>query len=77
MVQLLIAGVHEMSEQNMIGPLSEPIHEATESWGPDSAFGHALTYALVLLPAAWLAFKGLTGGATQKTGQPPRTATAR
>jgi len=76
-VQLLIAGVHEMSEQNMIGSLSEPIHEATESWGPDSAFGHALTYALVLLPAGWLAFKALTGGGTQKAGQPPHTAAAR
>src|SRR5439155_14414258 len=54
-VQLLIAGVHEMSEQNMMGSLSEPIHEATESWGPDSTFGHALTYALVLLPVGWLA----------------------
>jgi high-affinity iron transporter len=72
-VQLLISGVHEMSEQNML-PFSEPIHEATESWGPDSAFGHALTYALVLLPAAWLALKGLTGtGASQK----PHTAAVR
>jgi high-affinity iron transporter len=71
-VQLLIAGVHEMSEQNML-PFSEPIHEATESWGPDSAFGHALTYALVLLPAAWLAVKGFMGGAAQK----PQTAAVR
>jgi high-affinity iron transporter len=74
-VQLLIASVHEMSEQNMMGALSQPIHDATESWGPDSAFGHALTYALVLLPAAWLAFKGLTGGVSHKPG--PRTAAAR
>jgi len=74
-VQLLIASVHEMSEQNMMGALSQPIHDATESWGPDSAFGHALTYALVLLPAAWLAFKGLTGGTSHKTG--PHTAAAR
>ncbi len=71
-VQLLISGVHEMSEQNML-PFSEPIHEATESWGPDSAFGHALTYALVLLPAAWLAVKGFMGGAAEK----PRTAAVR
>ena len=71
-VQLLIFGVHEMSEQNML-PFSEPIHEATESWGPDSAFGHALTYALVLLPAAWLAVKGFMGGAAEK----PRTAAVR
>jgi len=71
-VQLLISGVHEMSEQNML-PFSEPIHEATEAWGPDSAFGHALTYALVLLPAAWLALKGFLGGAAQK----PHTAAVR
>jgi high-affinity iron transporter len=74
-VQLLIASVHEMSEQNMMGALSQPIHEATESWGPDSGFGHALTYSLVLLPAAWLAFKGLLGGASHKQG--PTTAAAR
>jgi high-affinity iron transporter len=74
-VQLLIAGVHEMSEQNMMGSLSEPIHEATESWGPDSTFGHALTYALVLLPVGWLALKGLMGGPS-KAG-PPHTAAAR
>ena len=71
-VQLLISGIHEMSEQNML-PFSEPIHEATESWGPDSAFGHALTYALVLLPAAWLAVKGFMGGVAQK----PHTAAVR
>ena len=71
-VQLLISGIHEMSEQNML-PFSEPIHEATESWGPDSAFGHALTYALVLLPAAWLAVKGFMSGTAQK----PQTAAVR
>jgi high-affinity iron transporter len=72
-VQLLISGIHEMSEQSML-PFSEPIHEATEAWGPDSAFGHALTYALVLLPAAWLALKGLTGGGAS---QKPHTAAVR
>ncbi len=75
-VQLLIAGVHEMSEQHML-PFSEPIHEATESWGPDSAFGHALTYMLVLLPAGWLALKAMLGGTSHKPGPPPHTATAR
>jgi high-affinity iron transporter len=75
-VQLLIASVHEMSEQNMLGSLSAPIHDATESWSPDSPFGHALTYALVLLPAAWLLLKGLTGGSvSHKPG--PHTAAVR
>ena len=59
-VQLLVSGVHEMSEQNYL-PFSVPIHEATEPWGPDGPFGHMLTYLLVLLPAAWLIFAGLFG----------------
>jgi high-affinity iron transporter len=55
-VQLLIRGVHEMSEQNML-PWSELLHEKTEAWGPDSTFGHLLTYLLVLAPLAWLTLK--------------------
>jgi high-affinity iron transporter len=57
-VQLVIFGVHEMSEQHYL-PFSEPLHAATESWGPDSPFGHTLTYLLVILPAGWLALKAL------------------
>ena len=38
-VQLLIYGFHEMSEQSYL-PYSEFIHAATEAWGPDSIFGH-------------------------------------
>src|SRR5262249_6451643 len=48
-VQLVIAGAHEMAEQQYL-PYSQIIHERTEAWGPDSAFGHALTYLLVILP---------------------------
>jgi high-affinity iron transporter len=48
-VQLVTRGIHEMSEQNML-PFSAVIHERTESWGPDSPFGHLLTYMLVVLP---------------------------
>jgi high-affinity iron transporter len=55
-VQLVIAGTHEMSEQGYL-PFSDAIHTATESWGPDSTFGHFLTYLLVLLPLSWLLIK--------------------
>jgi high-affinity iron transporter len=55
-VQLGIKGVHEMSEQGYL-PYSEMIHNATEAWGPDSPFGHMLTYALVVLPLGWLAIR--------------------
>ena len=55
-VQLVIAGAHEMAEQGFL-PYSEIIHTSTEAWGPDSAFGHLLTYLLVILPLAWVLFK--------------------
>jgi high-affinity iron transporter len=57
-VQLVIRGTHEMSEQNYL-PFSQIIHERTESWGPDSPFGHLLTYLLVILPLGWLLLKAL------------------
>ena len=57
-VQLLIQSVHEMSEQNFL-PYSAIIHDATEAWGPDSPFGHALTYMLVVLPIAWVALTSM------------------
>ena len=55
-LQLVVRGVHEMSEQAML-PWSDFLHEKTEAWGPDSPFGHLLTYLLVLAPFGWLAFK--------------------
>ena len=57
-VQLVIAGMHEMSEQGYL-PYSDAIHSGTEAWGPDSWFGHLLTYLLVILPVGWLAMKAL------------------
>src|SRR5476649_34078 len=56
--RLVIQGTHEMSEQHYL-PYSEIIHARTESWGPDSAFGHLLSYLLVILPLAWVAIKSL------------------
>ena len=56
--QLVIQGTHEMSEQHYL-PYSEIIHARTESWGPDSAFGHLLTYLLVILPLGWIAITSL------------------
>jgi len=58
-IQLFIYGVHEMSEQNFL-PYSAIVHEATEAWGPESMFGHLLTYLLVLGPLTWLAIKKIS-----------------
>jgi high-affinity iron transporter len=55
-VQLVIKGTHEMSEANYL-PYSDFIHRSTEAWGPDSLFGHTLTYLLVVLPLAWITIK--------------------
>jgi high-affinity iron transporter len=68
-VQLLIQGVHETSEQGYLGSFSTVIHDATEAWGPDSSFGHLLTYLLVILPLGWLLFKRLTS--SFKGPEPP------
>jgi high-affinity iron transporter len=55
---LLIYGFHELTEANIF-PYSEPLHWATEPYGPDGRYGQYLTYLLVMLPLAWLAFSSL------------------
>ena len=60
-VQLVIYGFHELTEANIF-PYSEPLHIATEPYGPDGLYGKYLTYLLVLMPMAWLAFATLFGG---------------
>jgi high-affinity iron transporter len=60
-VQLVIYGFHELTEANIF-PYSEPLHWATEPYGPDGRYGQYLTYLLVLLPMGWLLFAGLFGG---------------
>jgi high-affinity iron transporter len=57
-VQLLIYGFHELTEANIF-PYSEPLHWATEPYGPDGRYGQYLTYLLVMVPLAWLAFSTL------------------
>jgi high-affinity iron transporter len=59
-IQLLIFGFHELTEANIF-PYSEPLHIATEPFGPDGLYGRYLTYLLVLLPMAWLACASMFG----------------
>ena len=72
-VQLVIYGLHELTEANLF-PGSEPLHWATEPYGPDGRYGQFLTYLLVLLPLGWLAFAGLFGG-NRSTGRQSQAAT--
>jgi high-affinity iron transporter len=70
-VQLLIYGFHELTEANLF-PYSEPLHWATEPYGPDGRYGQYLTYLLILLPMGWLAIAALFG--SKKPSQVPQTA---
>jgi high-affinity iron transporter len=53
LVQLLLYGVHELSEAGVF-PASQAIHDATEILGPDGPVGHLLAYLLAIVPTAWL-----------------------
>jgi high-affinity iron transporter len=66
-VQLFIYGFHELMEANVL-PYSEPLHWATEPYGPEGQYGQYLSYMLVVLPVAWLAFVSIFG--SKKTSQP-------
>ncbi len=54
LVQLLLYGVHELSEAGVF-PASQTIHDATEILGPDGRIGHLLAYSLAVVPTLWLA----------------------
>ena len=56
--QLLIYGLHELTEANIF-PNSEPLHWATEPYGPDGRYGQYLSYMLVMLPLGWLLVSSL------------------
>jgi high-affinity iron transporter len=58
-VQLIVYGIHELSEAYMRIPFAEWVHWTTEPYGPDGLYGQYLTYMLVMLPIAWLAGSAL------------------
>lgn len=53
LVQLLIAGFHELAEAG-VWPNSAVLHDATEAIGPDGKYGQWLAYALAAVPTLWL-----------------------
>src|SRR4051812_46095764 len=73
-VQLLIYGFHELMEANIF-PYSEPLHWATEPYGPDGRYGQYLTYLLVMLPLGWLAISTMLP--KRAKSQTPATVAAR
>ncbi len=53
-VQLAIYSFHEFTEAGVLPLDNEYWHIATEPYGPEGAYGHWLSYALVAVPFAWL-----------------------
>ena len=60
-LQLLVYAFHEATEANVLPIDNQYWHIATEPYGPEGAYGAMLTYALVLLPALWIAWSALRG----------------
>lgn len=58
-VQLLVYAFHESTEANLLPIDNAYWHIATEPYGPEGEYGALLTYALVLIPAVWLAVSSL------------------
>ena len=58
-LQLLVYAFHEATEANLLPIDNAYWHLATEPYGPQGDFGALLTYALVLVPAAWMLFASL------------------
>ncbi|MBK7334513.1 MAG: FTR1 family protein [Betaproteobacteria bacterium] len=56
-IQLVVYAIHEFSEAGVIPFVdNEALHVATEPYGPEGFWGQTLTYVMVLVPAAWLAW---------------------
>jgi len=58
-LQLVVYAFHEATEASLL-PLDNAYwHVATEPYGPEGQFGAFLTYALVLVPGAWMLLASL------------------
>jgi len=58
-LQLVIYAFHEATEASLLPIDNAYWHIATEPYGPEGEYGALLTYALVLIPAAWLAISAV------------------
>ena len=66
-VQLLVYAFHEATEANLLPIDNAYWHVASEPYGPEGEYGAFLTYALVLVPAAWLLVASLGGRGGTRT----------
>jgi high-affinity iron transporter len=69
-LQLCVYAFHEATEANVLPIDNAYWHIATEPYGPEGPYGTAFTYALVLVPALWLAWSAYSkpSGAAAQAG---------
>lgn len=53
-VQIAFYSLHELSEADVLGPMSEAIHTATEPYGPEGLYGKWFSLLMVGACGAWL-----------------------
>ena len=63
--QLVLNAFHEATEANLLPIDNAYWHIATEPYGPEGEYGAWLTYALVLIPAAWLLISSMNARVTR------------
>jgi high-affinity iron transporter len=70
-LQLCVYAFHEATEANALPIDNQYWHIATEPYGPEGQYGAAFTYALVLIPALWLAWSAFSAhrGAAAGSGK--------
>lgn len=74
LVQLLVYGVHELSESGLIHG-SQAFHDATERFGPEGDIGHLIAYSVVAAPAVYLLLaRRRRPAVAPPTGEPARRA---
>lgn len=73
-LQLLVYSFHEFTEANVLPIDNARWHIATEPYGPEGEYGAWLSYALVLVPLAWLVFaaRRAAGPARDRAAPAPR-----
>jgi high-affinity iron transporter len=60
-IELFISAFHELFEANVLPGIDNARwHAVTEPYSSDGVYGQWLTYAMVALPLAWLAFTNFT-----------------
>jgi high-affinity iron transporter len=67
-LQLIVYSFHELTESGLLPIDNGYWHLATEPYGPEGVYGQWLTYSMILLPLAWLAWTFLNTTSVNASG---------